>query len=820
MAVWHVNTEGLGDIYTVLQEIANSNREDVLFFDQGIPNIGAEGVDRVLSEADYRAWLKKNSAEAVNSIHGNFKGDRARVHSSQNEGIQPRQSQVGNLFSFWVETDLGDRFKRNGLRDFQALYEQLLELDKQDGLDGAINEIPDTVNISVPVSALVSGVLAVGVVDRLGSGQGSAWVVDRSYLGEGKWMYWLMSNAHVIDSIESEEIFRHVVLKKDNNQEVALPVYKIYGVDYSRDVAAFAVISEEEMAVLPTGHSDDIQTGDEVPVAIVGNQLGQGVVFLPGTINDPRDYFGGVAHPLIHTDCPGTKGVSGSVLLDLTTNTVIGMNTYEERQTQSKASIQYATPIDLAVESFDALFANGKFVHSSDFNEVYYEVLNPHTLSQLGLPETTAYYVISIPPGSVAERAGFKAGDVILSYNGNPLPVSSEWERLHADIAQMAVGSIVKFEVVRMTDLNNRRVIEYVTEPVSLSATKTWQTAEGYAVSDLGDRAKSTIAAHLNIDIESVGGVQVVKTEGEDNENNAQATVRGVHAGEIIIAVNGESTPNVEVYRQIYEGRNHWLPVAVTKLVQGESAGHPLRVATELMEDFSERGKVLPVLNIKAAVLTPDELHALGFSAGQQALYVTEQFDAIGAHPEDDPLYPGDVIVGYNGKKLFQSGIPSIPLIAPLFNFFAEESIDDFLGRSSTGTEFTLNVIRAGELIEVGRKKDGAMGMDLDDVGAGTPYEFLAGDLSQQAKKTLGLSPDVSGVYVIVPSTTREHPYGLLSGTVVTSVNGQPVSTVAELQLTLQEVIANKELLLIETVGNVHQQNVGSRGLLESRAHL
>jgi serine protease Do len=78
------------------------------------------------------------------------------------------------------------------------------------------------------------------------------------------------------------------------------------------------------------------------------------------------------------------------------------------------------------------------------------DVNNENLAQYFGLPKTEGILVTEVTPGSPAEKAGFKQGDVILSFNGSPLADVSD---LRNRVALTAPGSSIMLNVIR----NSRR---------------------------------------------------------------------------------------------------------------------------------------------------------------------------------------------------------------------------------------------------------------------------------------------------------------------------------------------------------------------------
>jgi S1-C subfamily serine protease len=143
---------------------------------------------------------------------------------------------------------------------------------------------------------------------------------------------------------------------------------------------------------------------------------------------------------LIQTDAAINPGNSGGPLLN-TRGEVIAINTAVNAQAQG---IGFAIPINTAKDVLNQLISKGKVVRP--YLGVYLRDLSSELADYLGVVSTKGTLVADIMPGSPADKAGIKAGDIILEINGMTINNSTD---LTERISKMSVGQKVELKILR-----------------------------------------------------------------------------------------------------------------------------------------------------------------------------------------------------------------------------------------------------------------------------------------------------------------------------------------------------------------------------------
>jgi serine protease Do len=248
---------------------------------------------------------------------------------------------------------------------------------------------------------------------------------------------YILTNNHVIENATKIQ----VQLNGDTTRYTA----KVVGADDDTDLAVIKIDVNKDLPTAKLGNSDGVQVGDWV--LAIGSPFGLQATVTAGIISAKDRGGQGLAKQFqrfIQTDAAINPGNSGGPLVDLA-GQVIGINTAIITGSRGYEGVGFALPSNTAIGVYNQLIANGRVTRGSIGVRFEEELgTNPITLKSLGAP----YGVVLeyIEPGSPAEKAGLKGGDVITSVNGKTIKTGND---LVNPIAEAAIGTKMKLTYVR-----------------------------------------------------------------------------------------------------------------------------------------------------------------------------------------------------------------------------------------------------------------------------------------------------------------------------------------------------------------------------------
>jgi Do/DeqQ family serine protease len=259
----------------------------------------------------------------------------------------------------------------------------------------------------------------------------------RSGLGSGVIIStdgYILTNHHVVDGAEQ--------IKVDLNDNRTLDA-KVVGSDQPSDLAVLKV-DAANLPVLALGDSDKVRVGDVV--LAIGNPLGIGQTVTMGIISAKGRQTGmssGSFEDFLQTDAPINQGNSGGALVS-TNSELVGINSQILSPSGGSIGIGFAIPSNMARTITDTLVKTGK-VRRGQLGITVVK-LNSEPAKELGIKETKGVGVAQVQPGSAADRAGLRKGDVITSFNGVEMTDPNVFRNL---VASTAPGTDVSLTVIR-----------------------------------------------------------------------------------------------------------------------------------------------------------------------------------------------------------------------------------------------------------------------------------------------------------------------------------------------------------------------------------
>jgi Do/DeqQ family serine protease len=217
---------------------------------------------------------------------------------------------------------------------------------------------------------------------------------------------------------------------------------KLVGADPGTDIALLKV-EAKNLTALPLGDSDRLRVGDYV--VAIGNPFGLGQTVTSGIVSalgraglNIEGY-----EDFIQTDASINPGNSGGALITYD-GRLIGINTAIIGPAGGNVGIGFAVPVNMAHAVMDQLVKYGEVKRGRI--GVAIQDVTPDVAKAMSLDVTHGAVVQSVQPGSPADKAGLKAGDVIVSVDGADIRNATD---LRNRVGLMRIGTAVALGVIR-----------------------------------------------------------------------------------------------------------------------------------------------------------------------------------------------------------------------------------------------------------------------------------------------------------------------------------------------------------------------------------
>jgi serine protease Do len=244
---------------------------------------------------------------------------------------------------------------------------------------------------------------------------------------------YILTNNHVAADAEDIKVKLH-----DGRELKAVRV----GTDQETDLAVIKV----EASGLPfakLGDSEKLEQGEWV--IALGSPFGLQQTMTAGIVSATgRDLRQGTYDNYIQTDASINPGNSGGPLVNLQ-GEVVGINTMIISQTGTSSGIGFAVPSNLASKIYTQLVKSGKVTRG--YLGVSLKPVTPAVANAVGFTGTKGALVDDLAGDNVpAARAGLRAGDVIVEFDGKPV---SSAKQLIDVVADTPVGKTTQLKYVR-----------------------------------------------------------------------------------------------------------------------------------------------------------------------------------------------------------------------------------------------------------------------------------------------------------------------------------------------------------------------------------
>lgn len=349
---------------------------------------------------------------------------------------------------------------------------------------------------------------------------------------------YILTNHHVVENVDK------ITVSLSDGRKLA-GVMKGYDPRY--DLAVIK-INARNLKAAELGDSDHVRAGQWAialgnPFAFLLKEKSPAPSVSVGVISALHRSISARGHEreysdLIQTDAAINPGNSGGPLVNLE-GEVIGINVAIISSTGAFHGIGFAIPINTARAIIDRLIEGKKALYG--YLGVVIQNLDEDLAEAFGLPDQDGAVVTSVQAGTPAEKAGFKSGDVIRTFDGEKIRSMRELLR---KVGLAEVGKKIKLGIFR-----NRK--EMVLE------------AEiGERPEQIEEFARAAAGAWRGLEVQQITPeiarrFEIIEREGvvvTNVEPGSPAEDAGISVGDVIDEINQKRIGDLSDYQKVIKG--------------------------------------------------------------------------------------------------------------------------------------------------------------------------------------------------------------------------------------------------------------------------
>jgi len=328
---------------------------------------------------------------------------------------------------------------------------------------------------------------------------------------------YILTNNHVVENAAELEVYL-----SDDTKYTA----KVVGTDPRTDLAILK-IDATGLVAAPIGDSSKAEVGDWV--IAIGSPFGLAQTVTAGIVSATKRTDQGITpyEDFIQTDAAINPGNSGGPLLNLR-GEVIGINTAIASRSGAYNGICFAVPSNTAARVLSDIISNGSV--SRGFVGILPAPVTPALAQQLSLPSGQKGAVVQqVTKGMPADKAGIRAGDVIVEIDGVTITSDSSMRRA---VGESKPGSTLQFKLLRRGKTVEIPVLVAALDDKQLAQDQRQQLEGLEKLGIAVDAVPPQISEQL--DLEEGQGVLVLGLA-------RRGRFTGVQVGDVILSVNGTS---------------------------------------------------------------------------------------------------------------------------------------------------------------------------------------------------------------------------------------------------------------------------------------
>lgn len=335
----------------------------------------------------------------------------------------------------------------------------------------------------------------------------------------------ILTNSHVVSGADE------IKVKLSDGREFK---GEVKGLDEKLDIGLIKIDAKDHLPVASLGDSDHIRVGEWVMA--IGNPFGLAQTVTAGIVSATGRVIGtGPYDDFIQTDASINPGNSGGPLFNIN-GEVIGINTAIVAGGQG---IGFAIPVNMAKNIISQLKETGKVTRG--WLGVVVQPITPELAQSFGLQGKNGALVSEVVKDGPAERAGMKAGDIVLEFDGKKINEMNDLPRI---VAATPVGREVAVKILR--DGKQEQIT------VTIERLKDEEVGDTQAAS-APDRLGMNVA---ELTAERAAKMGLSETKGlvvTEVKPGGPADEAGIAMGDLIKEVNGQKIGTIQEYKKNLE---------------------------------------------------------------------------------------------------------------------------------------------------------------------------------------------------------------------------------------------------------------------------
>lgn len=347
---------------------------------------------------------------------------------------------------------------------------------------------------------------------------------------------YIMTNYHVVSEADKIDV-------KFSDKEVYKA--KLIGADPETDIAILKIDGgNNKFQPVDFGDSDNLKIG-QWAIAI-GNPFGLNNTMTVGIVSAKGRSGMGIEtyEDFIQTDASINPGNSGGPLVDID-GKVIGVNTAILSQSGGNMGIGFAIPVNMAKSIKDMLIKDGKVTRG--YLGIMMQPVDKNIAQKFNLKRSSGVLITNVVPGSPAESAGLKRGDIIIDADGKKI---SEMGELINSISNSMPGKEMTFTVVRDGKETKIKAKLAKKEENSVDNNAVEGSILGMKIRNIDD----TVKQKFNLPKDKKGVIVLEVAYG------SSAYLAGIRAGDVVVAVEKNEVSSVgevnKILSQIPSGQD------------------------------------------------------------------------------------------------------------------------------------------------------------------------------------------------------------------------------------------------------------------------